>query len=37
MELVTKIHAEHGMNASSSPLTEWTILLDEIVSLLKDE
>lgn len=37
MELVTKIHAEHGKNTSSSALTEWTILLDEIVSLLKDE
>jgi hypothetical protein len=36
MDLVTKIHTEHGMNGDSA-LTDWTNLLDEIVSLLKDE
>ncbi len=37
MELVQKIHSEHEKNPSASPLTEWTHLLDELISLLNDK
>jgi hypothetical protein len=36
MELIHKIHAEHEKNPPSSPLTEWTLLLEEILNLLND-
>lgn len=36
MELVAKIHFEHEKNPSSSPLTEWTRLLDEVIQILKE-
>ena len=34
MELIRIIHMEYRKNPASSPLAEWTLLLDEIISLL---
>ncbi len=36
MELVQKIHSEHEKNPPSSPLTEWTRLIDEVIDLLDE-
>lgn len=35
MELIQKIHREHEKNPEGSAITEWTVLLDEIIALLK--
>ncbi len=34
MELIQKLHSEHRKNPSSSPLAEWTALLDQTILLL---
>jgi hypothetical protein len=36
MELVQKIHTEHEKNPPSSPLTEWSHLIDEVMRLLNE-
>jgi hypothetical protein len=35
MELIAKIHFEHKKNPLSSALTEWTLLLDEVLEAMK--
>lgn len=37
MELIQKIHSEYEKNPPSSPLTEWTLLLDDVLQLLKEK
>jgi len=37
MELIAKIHSEHEKNPSSSPLTEWVLQLNEVISLLNEK
>ena len=35
MEMVQKIHSEHMKNPKGSALTEWTNLIDELLSKIK--
>lgn len=37
MELIAKIHSEHEKSPATSALTEWTQLIDKLVTLLQPE
>lgn len=37
MELVQKLHNDHEKNPTVSALVQWTVLIDELISLLKIE
>ncbi len=37
MEMVQKIHAQYQKNPEGNPLSEWTVLIDELIVLLKSD